>query len=196
MSTGSAGFWRGWQQLTPSQLLLALIMFPFPWIEVQCQTREPDGGRIISDQSVTVSALRMATKGWEATSEQGLGDATILRSAIFLTSLGVALLAGTVVGFWLPLGRGRLWWVAACILIAAVLLGAQTVWGYPGPEAIGGDVTLKPGMEGSQPVERVFITRYTVFYYVTVAAVAGALVILVIEWCQLGRARGERDDRS
>jgi hypothetical protein len=128
---------------TPGQLLMCLILFFLPWIEVQCrvpdlkntednQTAVWDG---ISSQSgfqaaTGKQALKPAFRA-AAKSEEHLKAAEKATPAPILWAYLGAVIAGVVVGLACPPDGLRKAALVSCCVLALASVGSQTTMGFP-----------------------------------------------------------------
>ncbi len=139
---------------SPSFLLLALFVFPLPWIQIQCvservpsdappepQTKDdkiPVGLLPLRDEEpmCTESGLQAALgtctipSKSEDTSKQEAELAAHL-SASPMMAAWPALVGGALAALFQPVGRRQRWAVSVCVAAALLLLGAQVLIHFP-----------------------------------------------------------------
>jgi hypothetical protein len=145
-----------WRRLgSLSFLLLALFMFPLPWIRIQCdEKRVPldappaaQGNRVklvhilLPRQSAETLFSQSGLQAARATcSAHGEGEdarkaeeeaAAGMSASPLMLAWPVFVLGGALAGFLLPTGRRRLATVGACAAVALLLLTAQAFIGFP-----------------------------------------------------------------
>jgi hypothetical protein len=176
--------------VSPSLLLMALVLFPLPWIEVRCNGPvTANGPRVVAEQSGwqaargTVSERPLVEsfgseterKEWRAKVEKADGEVSASWCAAIFAALAAAGLLGGVL---LRAGERRRAVVMACGLGAGLVLLGQMWAGFPverelqraqpGEVRVGEWFTIKSS--GPPALE----VRYTVWLWLSVVAVLGA----------------------
>jgi hypothetical protein len=177
---------------SPAALLLALLFFPLPWVQIRCDRPIGDSGtRTLVEQSGLQAAYGsysenpiLQTAPFEtqrkAAQERILAkDGAVARSlwmALYALFLVTGIFAGCLV--WNHRLRSAL--LIGCSALAAVVLFIQVRVGFPLeqalPETVATQVSLgqRVGIEISAPT--LLETRYTGWFWLSIVAVLGSLV--------------------
>jgi hypothetical protein len=201
MAPAVAGPGRWWRPLSPSALLLALIVFPLPFVELRC-TGGAAAGQVMCSQSGLQGIYggetfhtRLQAEIDQAKNEGRAVNVPEGRFSPALLLYPFALLAGVVVGFGAAPGPVRTVATGALGLFALALLAVQLVIGFPleqrWKEAEAKDAKQAAerakGGEGAFTVvaekgaSLAFEVRYTPWLYVAVGANVLALLLLLAE---------------
>jgi S1-C subfamily serine protease len=205
---------KWWRFPAPSTLLLALVLFPLPWIEVACEKPANQGGgtAVIATQSGLQTIYggmssplqdRFAGMGDGASGPGGTGPGTgppglaaADQKKIGMSPLTglypLLLVGGIALGIALPLGHRRLTLVAACCLAALAVLLLQSVLGFPIANEIQAENAknaLPKDINLKAPPEFADpFTRYTLWYYLSWIALLGCAGCVAAEHLQAQRA--------
>jgi hypothetical protein len=196
---------------SPSWLLLALLMFPLPWVQVQCLKKmspglPPPGNRAnpleviygllprwdgvtLLAQSGLQAVLGTCSANKEmddpAKMEREAGAA--MRPSRLMAAWPVLVLGGILAGVLLPVGRCRLLAVAGCAGAALLLLAAQVLIGFPLEAAMRklfADELAKQAAGEAAANEGAIYLTYTYWFFLAVLGTGGALVLTGLEWRQ------------
>jgi hypothetical protein len=164
-------------------MLVALVLFPLPWINLSCGEHQPGKERVVYF-SVTQSGLQatyggvsfhQGTMQEEAARSQGAKDKK--GGAPLLVVYALLLVAGIVASFKIRGQPARFRTLAACAGGALALLLVQMAIGFP----------LEP--EGDRPsgepdaVYHLFLeVRYTIWFWLALAATIAACVLVWLDW--------------
>jgi hypothetical protein len=204
---------------SPACLLLALLLFPLPWVEIRCSATKPTLGPGASGQGVPViytflpvwdSMTTFSQTGWEA----ARGTCTVNveaydepkrkqadedeRKAIaamhwspLMATFPIVLVAGILVGLMLPIGRGRRWLVAGCGVVGILLIAVQMKVGFPLEHAMYKLYAkeLSEIAAKGNKADTVIHIQYTPWFLMAVLALFVALGLTGLEWWLLRRAR-------
>jgi hypothetical protein len=205
---------------SPSCLWLALLMFPLPWVEIQCErnppTSSPPGtleglfevesirrqlpGReaeTMATQSGLQAALgtctTMAQGNEAAEKERELAEA--MSPSPLMMVWPVVVVAGAVAGFVLPNGQRRLLAIGVCAAAALLMLLAQIVIGFPIAALAKDPPDRQPPepeqVQNSSQFDRfTMYATYTPWFILVVMLTGGALVMTAVDW---RRSRCEPD---
>jgi hypothetical protein len=187
--------------LTPSQLVMCLILFFLPWVEVQCafpkasasmqslEKMDPadvvwagvlqqSGIEITLGQVTYADQTKQASieKSSKAAKESGPGGAHLLW--LYL----LALLAGIGLGFALPVGKARKPALAGCCALALLVAGGQATMGLP---VMKGLEAQAEGMMGSkkdkESLDDIVRLKYKFPFYLSMFLLVGALGTALLE---------------
>lgn len=199
---------------SPSYLLLALLMFPLPWVKVQCAHDEPAASPLLvrarpgklshrllprsdTETLVSQSGLQAALgtcsipdPGQDSTKKEKELAAHMSASPL-MAAWGALVLGGWLAGFLLPLGRLRLAAVGACAAAAVLLLAAQVHVGFPIETALEDGGAGPPPAEPARDTGRdgAFYSAYTPWLFVAALSPAWALLLTGLEWRRDRRRR-------
>jgi hypothetical protein len=211
---------------SPACLLLALLLFPLPWVEIRCSATKPTVGPGAAGQGVPViytvlphwdSVTQFSQTGWqaaqgtctinrdadigtrpeEAAAEERKAIAAMQWSAL-MTAYPLVVFAGALAGLVLPIGRGRRWVVAACSAAALALVLAQVKVGFPLEHAMY-TIYAKELSEiaaKGNKADTVIHIQYTPWFLMAVLALFVVLGLTGLEWWLLRRARETAAARS
>jgi hypothetical protein len=192
-------------------LFLALLLFPLPWVQVQCDRPIGNSGtRTLAEQSGLQAIYGGYTENpvlqtapfepqRKAAQEELLPkDGAVARSmwmALYALLLVSGMLAGILV--WKNPLRSAL--LIGCSALAALVLFIQVRLGFPleqaVPKTVATQVSLgqRIGMEIAAPT--LLETRYTGWFWLSVVAVLGALGAAATEFWVLRQPSGPRPVR-
>jgi hypothetical protein len=145
-----------WRFASPSTLLFALLLFPLPWVEIQCPSKQsPPAGSIQAklppwmvepfyqkhDRLMTQSGLQAIYGGWRHSdpkwpqNPKEVNAANALRAAMpgapLMTMWPGLLLGGIVAGCTMHLGRWRVIVTSTCAATALSVAVCQRAAGFP-----------------------------------------------------------------
>jgi hypothetical protein len=193
---------------SPATLFLALLLFPLPWVQVQCDRPIGNSGtRTLVEQSGLQAIYGgysenpvLQTAPFEPqrkAAQEGLlpKDGAVARS-MWMTWYALLLVSGILAGIlvWNNLLRSAL--LISCSALAALVLFIQARIGFPLaqalPKTVATQVSLgqRVGMEISAPT--LLETRYTGWFWLSVVAVLGSLVAAGTEVWVLRKPSGPR----
>ncbi|MCI0459282.1 MAG: hypothetical protein L0Z62_20225 [Gemmataceae bacterium] len=183
---------------SPALLLVALLLFPLPWIEVRCDKPLGDHGtRTLAEQS----GLQAAYGGYSeaplshtARTERDRLEARIralqseptLSGSPLMVLYPLVLLGGSLFGLLTRRDRFRCAALVGCSLVAGLLLLLQASRGFPLDQAARtldakgrlAGVDLRIALSTSGLVE----VHYTPWFWLSAIALGGALVAASAEW--------------
>jgi hypothetical protein len=199
-------FARSWRRLaSPSALLLALLLFPLPWIEVRCDRPIADtGSRVLASQS----GFQAAYGGYSENSlvrEVRAGRARVqlpahfrdqdikLQPSPWMILFPALLLAGILASF----AIGKPFLRQVLVLASSALAGAVLLFqwrnGFPLEHAFPNTVTGEVAFGGVLKVEASAPTSLeihsTVWLWLTLAAVLTAIALAMAEAWESKRPR-------
>jgi hypothetical protein len=187
----------------PVQLILYAVLFVTPWVEIECVGGKnlqpgPFGSLTVVEQTGLEAATGDMTIGsrFRAEIAQIPPDKRPEPSLLLWVSLAAAAI-GVVVGFAMPVGLARKAILVVCCLLTVGCIGGQAAIGFPVEKMI---PAFEAEAKKREPTAAfVFRTRYTVFFYATVAVAGGALLTALIDRADAGtpsRRRRRRDDED
>jgi hypothetical protein len=201
---------------SPSCLLLALLMFPLPWVQVQCLKKTSPGLPPPGNRANPLEVVYGVLPRWEgvtlltqsglqavrgtctanpqmddpAKAEQEAGAA--MRPSRWMAAWPVRVLGGILAGVLLPAGRRRLLAVAGCAGAALLLLAAQVLVGFPLQAAMqklfAEDLAKQAAGEANATEGAIYLT-YTYWFFLAVLGTGGALLLTALEWRRDRRQR-------
>lgn len=201
---------------SPSCLLLALLMFPLPWVQVQCLKKTSPGLPSPGTRANPLEVIYGLLPRWEGVTlltqsglqtvlgtcsanpqmddpakvEQEAGAA--MRPSRWMAAWPVLVLGGILAGLLLPARRRQMLAVAACAGAALLLLAAQVLVGFPLEAAMrqlfAEDLAKQAAGEANANEGVIYLT-YTYWFFLAVLGTGGALVLTGLEW-RRDRRRG------
>jgi hypothetical protein len=184
--------------VSPASLLLALVLFPLPWIDVRCDRPLGERG---SRTLVQQSGLQAAYGGYteapiphttqtdreriEARVRAIRGE-LILSWSPLMVAYPLVLLGGIVLGVRARRHQSRTAALVACCVAAGLLLWVEASWGFPLERAV-----RSVDVKGRVPGADVFVALstsglvevgYTKWFWLSAVAVGGALAAAGAEW--------------
>lgn len=202
LQTTKVGF--VWRLFSPSGFLLALVVFPLPWLEVRCNAQgdmanplDPAGPPIRTVVMATQSGLESAYGGHrrgphvdfylQDLRNQGylpsLLARTDVRPAWLMSAYAAVLGMGMLLGLVLPVGIWRLGAVAACAACAVSLLATQTAVEFPLAhhlQELHADPTW--GERELAALRHVGPVQYTPFFYLAWGLTLASAAVVAVEW--------------
>jgi hypothetical protein len=203
---------RLWRLGSPSGLLLALLLFPLPWVEIQCASQSstaPPGGtgnpvEIIYNLIPWRDAVTMFTQsGLQAAlgtctanrqfnepdrAQQEMNDK--MRGSPLMAAFPVPVLAGALGGLLLALGRRRRLLVGVCAAAALLLLAVQVGVGFPLDEAMRQAFAEDLERQAQGQSSSVVYITYTAWFALAVLGLLAALSLTAGEgWYERRRSR-------
>jgi hypothetical protein len=188
---------------SPAALLLALVLFPLPWVEVQCNRPIGDSGsRVLAQQSglqaayggYTENLFVQEARSGRATFSLPPGlrkqEVTVSKSG-WMILYALVLIGGVAAGLAVRRQALRAVLLLACSAAAGAVLFIQARAGFPLEQAVPNNVTAGVSlgdvfrMETSTPTA--LQTHYTGWFWLSVGTLAVAVAVTC--W-QLGSPRG------
>jgi hypothetical protein len=188
-----------WRYGSPAGLLLALVLFPLPWIEVRCD-RPIDNSvnRTLVEQSGLQAAYGGYTESPTFRTERARRPAQnapaeeSLPGAPLMVLYGLCLTGGLLCGITVRRRLLRLAGLVGSSALALVLLYLQAHRGFPLEQAVTSpsirDATAEALLRSVVGQSGLVEVRYTVWFWLTVAAVAASLLAALVEWAREARS--------
>jgi F0F1-type ATP synthase assembly protein I len=217
--------------ITPSQLVICLILFFLPWVEIQCQMprdfnfKNPnakfDPNDLVWTPVIHQSGLQVATGQYSFSDsemqkeadqhadqkakqkDQPIGQKAKQKdqpdAAPLLWVFLAAVVAGILIGFFVPSSAQKKGLLIVCCLVALGMAGGQAVIGFPITQQIKEQLKVdKDGNNGLQMETReMFKSSLKIPFYLTLLFCAGAIVTTLLEPVHKPRKRQrivEEDD--
>jgi hypothetical protein len=199
---------RWWRPVSPSFLILSLLLFPFPWIEVSCSSGEMHG-KVLASQSGLQSiyggeTLHPALEAERVQREKAhLFDTSKKTSKAgelgFLDSFApsmllypLLLIGGALVGFFLRPSLLRTALICGPAGVAFLLLLLQVVIGFPLERRMNKAMAAaaaerNPFDDGTATAAALaFDVRYTGWFWIGLLSNLAAMLALALEWFVIG----------
>jgi hypothetical protein len=204
---------RWWRFPAPATLLLTLVLFPLPWVEIACQAPPDKGGgkTVLFTQSGLQTVYGGFSNGPALDALGAMGDTKKnddkklkkedVKMAPIMGLYAAGLLGGLTLGLLLPLGRGRRVVLAACCLISIAALAGQSALGFPLGNAVDEKLKLEAATpKGTDPRQIKIdmplpMRQYTPWFYLSFAGAVGALAVIGAE-AALGKRRRSPADQG
>ncbi len=192
---------RWWRLAAPGNMLMLLLLFSFPWIEIGCRGENENssefglysqsgfqaiyGGHREYDHAYDTSAdreFREAKDTWlpKVMAKSEINSAPMLAFCFGLIS------AGAITGLALPLGGRRLKVIGGCSLAAVLLLLTQTAVGFPAAKTVQA-VNDYEREHGDLNKQRNFFIEYQPGYYLTWSVLLTSFGLVLEEWLLIHR---------
>ena len=196
---------------SPATLFLALLLFPLPWVQVQCDRPIGNSGtRTLVEQSGLQAIYGgysenpvLQTAPFEpqrkAAQEGRLPKDGAVARSMWMSWYALLLVSGILAGLLVWNNPLRSALLIGCSALAALVLFIQARIGFPLeqalPKTVATQVSLgqQVGMEISAPT--LLDTRYTGWFWLSVVAVLGSLVAAGTEFWVLRKPSGPRPFR-
>jgi DNA-directed RNA polymerase subunit RPC12/RpoP len=199
---------RWWRPVSPSFLILSLLLFPLPWIEVRCSSGEMYG-KVLASQSGLQSiyggeTLHPALEAERVKREKAhlpdtsrrtthSGDFGFFDSFAPTMLLYPLLLVGAAfIGFFLRPSLQRSALICAFAGVAFLLLLLQAAIGFPlerrvNKAMVAAAAEREPFDDGAGTMAALaFDVRYTGWFWVGLLSNVAALLALALEWFVIG----------
>jgi hypothetical protein len=185
-----------WRYGSPAGLLLALILFPLPWIDVRCDRPiDPSGNRSLVEQSGLQAAYGGYTETPTFRTERERRPAqnapADLPGAPLMVLYGLCLAGGLFCGIAVRRRPLRLAGQVGTSALALVLLYLQAHRGFPLELAVTSppvrEATAEVLLRGLLGQSGLVEVRYTAWFWLTVAAVAASLLAALAEGAREAR---------
>jgi hypothetical protein len=200
----------------PSYLLLALLMFPLPWVQIQCIKQAAPSTPPAVDRIKPLEMISRLLPRWDARtllSQSGLQAAcgtcwvnpevndpaeverqwvAAMRASFLMALWPAVMLGGVVAGLLLPTGRRRRWAVGGCAAAALLLVFAQVLAGFPVEDAwrkLDPEGYEKQAAGTADLKEGAICRTYTYWFLLAVLSTGWALVLTGLEWRRDRRRR-------
>jgi hypothetical protein len=206
---------RGWRRYgSPACLLLTLLLFPLPWVEIQCagQSRRlpaaaaaakrqlPEWAErvLLGEETQTLftesglqAALGTYSHDPKSADREGLETLNAcMKPSLLMGVLPVFLVAGVGIGLGLPSGRWRAALLAVCAVAALALVLSQMAVGFPVDLGVAEMIARDPHKEdyADPSGDTGFRTRYTPWLMLALLAIVGSLTLACWEWYVRGKS--------
>jgi hypothetical protein len=191
---------------SPAAMVLALCLFPLPWVQVQCSRPIADTGtKVLAEQS----GFQAAYGGYSenpvfqnaeferqrrSVLEELKGKDTGLRWSGWMILYPLLLVCGIVAGFRIWRHPLRSVVLIACSALACFVLFIQAYTGFPLERALpnraAGSIRLGEIVEIETSSPTLFETHYTGWFWLTIVSVLGSLLVASAESWTLRTSAG------
>jgi hypothetical protein len=194
----SALFYPIWGISSPASMLLALCLFPLPWVQIQCSRPIGDSGtKVLAEQSGLQAAYGGYTENplfqhaeferqRKSVIEEFKGKERELPRSGWMILFPLLLVAGIIAGFRIRRQPLRSALLIACSALAGLVLFVQAYTGFPLeralPDRSAGSISLGEMIKIQTSSPTLFETHYTGWFWLTIVFVLGSLVASSAEW--------------